>query len=123
MNEDRIEKLKKAMSAQGMDYAILIPGSNMKYFLGFSPMLTRRAALAIFSSKAKEPVLVLPSLEAPNARLQTDGKIKIFEWDDGKGAAEAVKQALQKPAGQLQIGVEFTFMRVQELKVLEKAFA
>jgi Xaa-Pro aminopeptidase len=121
MRTEKITTLRNAMKEAGVNFVALIPGSNLKYLTGFTPMLTKRVALGLFPLSG-DPVFVLPSLEAPNARLHL-GDIKIYEWDDANGAAAAVAEALKSlgASGNTIAGVEYTAMRVNDLKIIEQA--
>ena len=125
MNMDRITRVRAAMTEAELDVLALIPGSNFRYLTGFSPMLTERLALVLLSTLSDTPMLVLPALEAPGARTHLGGGVEILTWDDATGSHAALEDALNRLGGEktVRAGVEFTAMRIQELRALENAAA
>ena len=113
------------MTEAKLDILALIPGSNFHYLAGFSPMLTERLALLLLSTLSDTPILVLPALEAPGVRTHIGGGMEILTWDDAKGSHGVLQDALTRLGGEdtVRTGVEFTAMRIQELRALENAAA
>jgi Xaa-Pro dipeptidase len=123
MNMDRITRVQAAMTEAKLDVLALIPGSNFRYLTGFSPMLTERLALVLLSTLSDTPTLVIPALEAPGARTHLGARVEILTWDDATGSHAALQDSLNRLGGEktVRAGVEFTAMRIQELRALENA--
>jgi Xaa-Pro aminopeptidase len=66
--------------------------------------------------------MVLPALEAPRAKGQARFPIHFYPWDDASGPSEALRRCTADLglAGQ-HVGVEYTAMRVLELRGIEAA--
>jgi Xaa-Pro dipeptidase len=75
-----------------------------------------------FFPEAGEPAMVLPTLEAPRAQSQARFPIRFYTWDDAEGPYEALRRCVAdlKLDGQ-RVGVEYTTMRVLELRGIEQA--
>lgn len=123
MNTDRLTHLRTALAETDLDALVLIPGSNLRYLLGFSPMLSKRVVLAIFPTEDSPPALALPTLEAPGVRAHLGEAASYHTWDDATGPDAAVEAALHQTGltGAVTLGVEFAAMRVQDLRALERA--
>jgi Xaa-Pro aminopeptidase len=117
----RLDRLRTYMTAQHIDVAVFVPGSNLRYLsgIGFSTKL-RLACLIV--PLAGTPAIVLPTMEAPRAQAQAQFPLTVYGWDDDVGPAHAVATAfatLGITGG--TIAVEHVVMRVFELRAIEAA--
>ena len=123
MPTDRLAKLRTALTDAGLDALALIPGSNLRYLTGFSPMRSKRLVVAFFPAAGGTPAFALPTLEAPGVRAHLGDGATYHTWDDATGPDAAVRAALEAAGltGSVTLGVEYTEMRVNDLKALERA--
>ncbi|XSG76409.1 M24 family metallopeptidase [Herpetosiphon llansteffanensis] len=121
MSGVRIRRLASAARPQGMDYVVLMPGANLHYFTGLSLHLSERLALALIAADAQSINIVLPALEQPRALAEYSGEIAVrwFPWSDDEGPMNALRNAAAGLIGRT-VGVEYTTMRVMELRALEE---
>jgi Xaa-Pro dipeptidase len=116
---DRLTRLRAAMRPAGIDVLAVVPGANMRYLAGLDIHMNERLAVAFFPADGK-PAMVLPTLETPRAKAQARFPITFYSWDDADGPAGALSRCVAELglAGR-QIGVEYTAMRVLELRAIE----
>jgi Xaa-Pro dipeptidase len=118
---DRLSRLRAAMRPAGVDVVAVVPGANMRYLAGLEIHLSERLALAFIPAEG-QPAMVLPTLETPRARSQARFPISFYSWDDTQGPFGALSRCVADLglAGK-QAGVEYTAMRVLELRGIEQA--
>jgi Xaa-Pro dipeptidase len=118
---DRLATLQSAMRAAGMDVLAVVPGANMRYLAGLEIHMNERVAVAFFPA-AGAPSMVLPTLETPRAKAQARFSMTFYSWDDADGPEGALSRCVADLglAGK-RIGVEYTAMRVLELRAIEAA--
>jgi len=118
---ERLAKLQSAMRPAGIDVLAVVPGANMRYLAGLEIHSSERVAVAFFPADGT-PAMVLPALETPRAQSQARFPITFYPWDDADGSNGALSRCVAELglAGQ-QIGVEYTAMRVLELRAIEAA--
>jgi Xaa-Pro aminopeptidase len=117
----RLERLRAVMRAAGVSSVAVVPGANLQYLAGLDMHMNERLTVAFFPADGT-PAMVLPALEAPRAEAQARFPIRFYRWQDDTGPAEALRQAatdLRLDAARL--GVEYTAMRVLELRGIEQA--
>jgi Xaa-Pro dipeptidase len=101
----------------GVDGVALVPGANLQYITGIDFHLMERP-LVVFFVPGRDPVAVLPALEAD--RMQESGiPMKLFPWSDAEGYHAAFAAALAD-LNLGRLGVEELRMRVLEAQVLEE---
>jgi Xaa-Pro dipeptidase len=111
------------MRPAGIDVLAVVPGANMRYLAGLEIHMNERIAVAFFPADGNgTPAMVLPTLETPRAQAQARFPITFYSWDDADGPAGALSSCVAELglAGQ-RIGVEYTAMRVLELRAIEAA--
>jgi len=118
---ERLAKLQSAMRPAGIDVLAVVPGANMRYLAGLEIHSSERVAVAFFPADGT-PAMVLPALETPRAQSQARFPITFYPWDDADGSAGTLSRCVAdlRLAGQ-RIGVEYTAMRVLELRAIEAA--
>ncbi len=114
----RLDTLRAAMRANNVPTLAIVPGANMFYLLGLTIHQSERLAVAFIQADG-DVALVLPALEQPRAQAEARSLIHFYPWDD----ADGYDAALQQCADDLQIAgklaVEYTAMRVLELRAIE----
>lgn len=129
MGSSRLARLTTAMVAQGLDAMALVPGANLRYLTGLSLALSERLTLALVPADKSPPCVVLPALELGSAKASASSDtLRFFAWNDADGPTDALSQAVKeafrwKGTGShlLKVGIEYTSMRVMELRALERA--
>lgn len=117
----RLARLRTYMTAQHIDVAVFVPGSNLRYLSGIGFSTKLRLACLIVPLEGT-PAIVLPTMEAPRAQAQAQFPLTVYGWDDDAGPAHAVATAfatLGIRGG--TIAVEHVVMRVFELRAIEAA--
>ena len=118
---DRIARLREAMAGHGLAAIALVPGANLRYLIGLDLHLSKRLTIA-FVPVAEPPAFVVPALEAARVEAHTRVPLRLYPWGDAEGPAAALRRCAADLglAGQ-QLGVEYTAMRVLELRGIEEA--
>jgi len=117
----RLDRLRSYMTAQHIDVAVFVPGSNLRYLSGIGFSTKLRLACLIVPLNGT-PAIVLPTMEASRAHAQAQFPLTVYGWDDDAGPADAVATAfatLGITGG--TIAVEHVVMRVFELRAIEAA--
>jgi len=121
MAHPRIQKLYQIIEQAGLDALALIPGSNLLYLTGQDFHLMERP-LVVFFVPGRDPVAVVPSLEADRF-AEIPLPMQLFTWTDSdgyEGAFAAAAAALDLSGKRL--GVEELRMRVFEASLVERFF-
>lgn len=121
MAHPRLPKLYQIIEQAGLDALALIPGSNLLYLTGQDFHLMERP-LVVFFVPGREPVAVVPYLEADRF-AEIPLPAQLFTWTDSDGYEGAFAAA----AGSLdlsgkRLGVEELRMRVFEMSLVERFF-
>jgi Xaa-Pro aminopeptidase len=89
---DRVKALQASMVATGIDLVAIAPTANMRYLVGFAPIMDERfCALLIGQKKSRA---VIPELNADQVQARTG--INPMRWTDAEGARHTLQQALQE---------------------------
>ncbi|HEX6288186.1 MAG TPA: Xaa-Pro peptidase family protein [Herpetosiphonaceae bacterium] len=118
----RIDRLRAAMRAADMTAVAVVPGANLLYLLGLTMHTSERLALA-FIPQSGDIRMVLPALEQPRAAAEAQAAIRFYSWHDAEGYAEALAACLHEMQPQARLGIEYTAMRVLELRAIEAVAA
>jgi Xaa-Pro dipeptidase len=109
------------MRTAGVSTVAVVPGANLQYLAGLDLHMNERLAVAFFPSGGT-PAMVLPALEAPRAKSQAQFPIRFYPWTDEAGPEAALRQAAADLGlDGTRLGVEYTAMRVLELRGIEQA--
>jgi Xaa-Pro dipeptidase len=99
----------------------LVPGANLRYLSGLQIHMNERLTVAFFLADGQS-AMVLPALEAPRAEAQARVPLRFYPWDDAEGPYGALQRcATDVGLAGRRVGVEYTAMRVLELRGLEEA--
>jgi Xaa-Pro dipeptidase len=117
----RIDTLAAALKGSELAAIAVVPGANLRYLAGLDMHMNERLTVAFFPAEGP-PAMVLPALEAPRAQAQAQVPLRFYTWDDAAGPYEALRRCLADLglAGR-RVGVEYTAMRVLELRGIEQA--
>lgn len=116
---DRLIRVTEALAAGELDALALVPGANLLYLLGLSIHASERLAVA-FCTTEGEVHMVLPALEEPRAAAEATAPVMFYPWTDAEGYAGALVRCLDAIDLDGVVGVEYTAMRVLELRAIEE---
>jgi len=121
MTNDRLMRLRTVLREANISTLAVVPGANLRYLAGLDMHMNERLTVAFFPAEG-QPAIVLPALEAPRAQAQARAPLRFYTWDDAEGPYEALRRCTTNLGldGQ-RIGVEYTAMRVLELRGIEQA--
>lgn len=92
----------------------------MLYLLGLTIHTSERLAVAFCGLDGSVRV-VLPALERPRAEAEVRIPAQFYPWSDAEGYEVALRQCVEDAGLGGRIGVEYTTMRVLELRAIEAA--
>ncbi|MBT2401230.1 aminopeptidase P family protein [Streptomyces sp. ISL-100] len=80
----RMARAAQSAADAGLDGVLVAPGPDLVHLTGYRPATTERLTLLVLSVE-QDPVLVVPTLEAPDAE-QAPGAaaLTLRDWTDGK---------------------------------------
>jgi Xaa-Pro aminopeptidase len=103
----------------------LMPDANLTYLTGLTFHHGKRLTLVIFPADGATPCFIIPALERSRVEASSSIPMRYFPWSDVDGPAEAARAALAAALGPelsgRPLGVEYTALRVMELRGLEAA--
>ena len=88
---NKTEALRAKMQEEGVDLIALGPGAHLQWLTGMKPHADERPL--IYCLTADHAGILMPSLEAQSARMQTD--LPFFEWSDADGPTEVLEQLIK----------------------------
>lgn len=94
----RIARLQEAMRAQGTVWAVFAPSTSMRYLAGWVEGGHERL-LALFVPAKGEPVFVVPTINAAQAKTNPAGIAAVVGWNDDSGWQGSVQPILQAFSG------------------------
>ncbi len=123
MSTERLARLTTALNEQSLAAVALMPDANLRYLTGLSFHHGKRLTLAFFPADGATPTFVIPALELTQAQANAQIPFRYFPWHDADGPAKALQAALEALGLGLHerpLAVEYTAMRVMELRALEQ---
>ncbi|HEX5324982.1 MAG TPA: Xaa-Pro peptidase family protein [Capsulimonadaceae bacterium] len=88
----RLNKVRSAMQAQGLDCLVLTPGAGMRYVAGFSTEGHERL-ICLVVPKNGDCVFITPALNADQIRTNPAGFADVRAWSDQEGWLPTVRKA------------------------------
>src|SRR3954453_15038947 len=79
----RVERAVEAAAAAGLDGLVLTPGADLRHVTGYQPVLVSERLTALVLRAGEEPVLVVPTLERPDAERTAGALGGLVDWGDG----------------------------------------
>ncbi|MCX5561561.1 aminopeptidase P family protein [Streptomyces sp. NBC_00038] len=98
--EARMRRAADAAADAGLDGVLVAPGPDLVWLTGYRPVETERLTVLVLRP-GQDPVLVVPTLEAPDAAAAAP-TLALRDWTDGKDPYEATGALL---AGSGRFGV------------------
>lgn len=121
MTRQRQAALTDTLRQAGVAAVAVVPGANLRYLLGLDMHMNERVSVACLTADG-QVAMVLPKLEAPRAEAQATVPVRFYPWDDAEGYAGALHHCLgDLGLASQRLGVEYTAMRVLELRAIETA--
>ncbi|MEU7337236.1 aminopeptidase P family protein [Streptomyces sp. NPDC007074] len=85
--ETRMRRAAEAATEAGLAGLLVAPGPDLVWLTGYRPVETERLTLLVLRA-GQDPVLVVPTLEAPDAAAAAP-TLALRDWTDGKDPYEA----------------------------------
>jgi D-alanyl-D-alanine dipeptidase len=80
----RIERATRAAADAGLDGLLVTPGADLRHLAGYQPVVVTERLTALVLAAGREPVLVVPALERPDAeRSPAAALVRLVDWADG----------------------------------------
>ncbi|MDX2159941.1 MAG: aminopeptidase P family protein [bacterium] len=117
----RIAALRAATGLEdgAVDAVILVPGTNLIYFLGLEFHLSERPTLAIIQRESMS--MIVPYLEMPKLHNRPDLEIRPFAWRDETGFIGAFQEAVDALGLRgARIAIDGMTMRASEWLALQE---
>jgi Xaa-Pro aminopeptidase len=90
----RMRRAARAAADAGLDGLLVAPGPDLVWLTGHRPPETERLTLLVLRD-GEDPVLVVPTLEAPDAAAAPGGPaLTLRDWTDGKDPYDAAVSVL-----------------------------
>ncbi|MFG2498044.1 M24 family metallopeptidase [Streptomyces sp. NPDC048441] len=80
----RMDRAASAAADAGLAGLLVAPGPDLVWLTGYQPVATERLTVLVLAA-GQEPVLVVPTLEAPDAERSAGASaLSLRDWTDGK---------------------------------------
>jgi len=109
----RLDELRQAASAAGVDAVVLTPAATMTWLLGHEFEAHERLFLLIVPT-SDAAVAVVPALEEANFRGAAPSVESLHLWDDADGPEKAAAEAFKCLAKASRVAVEPLSLRYME---------
>ncbi|MEW2619428.1 aminopeptidase P family protein [Streptomyces sp. NPDC048106] len=81
----RMERAARAAADAGLAGLLVAPGPDMVWLTGYTPTAVTERLTLLVLAPGQDPVLVVPTLEAPDAAQSAAGEaLTLRDWTDGK---------------------------------------
>ncbi|CAL2070670.1 MULTISPECIES: aminopeptidase P family protein [Streptomyces] len=81
----RMERAARAAADAGLAGLLVAPGPDMVWLTGYTPTAVTERLTLLVLAPGQDPVLVVPTLEAPDAEHSVAGEaLTLRDWTDGK---------------------------------------
>jgi Xaa-Pro aminopeptidase len=77
----RLERVRAAVAAGGLDAVLLTPGPDLRYVTGYDAHLLERLTCLVIPAEA-DPVLFVPRLELPAAAAAIEQDLEMVPWEE-----------------------------------------
>lgn len=99
----RMERAARAAADAGLAGLLVAPGPDLVWLTGYTPTAVTERLTVLVLAPGRDPVLVVPTLEAPDARKTVGADaLTLLDWTDGKDPY-AVTAGLLPGSGRLGI--------------------
>ncbi|WP_329124465.1 aminopeptidase P family protein [Streptomyces sp. NBC_01465] len=81
----RMDRAARSAADAGLAGVLVAPGPDMVYLTGYAPTATTERLTLLVLAVGQDPVLVVPTLEAPDAEHAVGASVlTLRDWTDGK---------------------------------------
>ncbi|NEB91790.1 aminopeptidase P family protein [Streptomyces bauhiniae] len=95
----RMARATRAAAEAGLGGLLVAPGPDLVWLTGYAPPVTERLTLLVLVP-GREPVLVVPALEAPDAeRAAGAPALTLLRWTDGEDPHSLTAELLDPKSG------------------------
>ncbi len=94
---ERLERVRAAVAAGGLDALLLTPGPDLRYVTGYDAHLLERLTCLVVPARG-EPILIVPRLELPAAAAAIQQDLEMVPWDETDDPFALVAGRLGAPA-------------------------
>ncbi|WP_322486967.1 Xaa-Pro peptidase family protein [Chloroflexus sp.] len=119
----RLQRLIDRLAEGGWAGAALMPATNLAYLTGLQFHPGKRLTLLLIPASGAQPVMVVPQLELERVRAAAPFAMQYVAWSDAEGPLRALAAGMEAAFGSgapaKPLAVEYTVMRVMELRALE----
>ncbi|AIS01162.1 aminopeptidase P family protein [Streptomyces glaucescens] len=99
----RMERATRAAADAGLAGLLVAPGPDLVWLTGYAPTATTERLTLLVLAAGTDPVLVVPTLEAPDAEKAAGAPaLTLRDWTDGKDPYAATA-ALLDPSGRFGV--------------------
>jgi Xaa-Pro aminopeptidase len=96
---DRMTRAAAAAAEAGLAGLVVTPGPDLVHLTGYRPTALTERLTALLISAGKQPVLIVPKLERPDAEAAPGAAaVRLTDWSDGTDPYRAARELLD-PAG------------------------
>jgi Xaa-Pro aminopeptidase len=78
---DRLERVRAAVAAAGLDAVLLTPGPDLRYVTGYDAKQLERLTCLVVPATS-DPSLYVPRLELPAARATIEQPLEMVPWEE-----------------------------------------
>ncbi|HMQ29666.1 MAG TPA: Xaa-Pro peptidase family protein [Chloroflexaceae bacterium] len=125
MSTQRLDRVVAALRERRLAGLALMPDANLTYLSSLGFHKGKRLTLALIPADGARPCFVLPALEQSKCEAGSLVAMRYFPWSDADGPAAALEAAVAaafpEGLGGRELAVEFTSLRVMELRAIEAA--
>ncbi|MFQ5855324.1 MAG: M24 family metallopeptidase [Anaerolineae bacterium] len=90
LSANRLSRLQAATAQESVDLVAIAPTANMRYLIGFAPLMDERPCVLLVSRE--DTRLVVPELNADQVEAHTG--MRAIRWSDADGPHQALSEAL-----------------------------
>ncbi|WP_327678005.1 aminopeptidase P family protein [Kitasatospora sp. NBC_00458] len=81
----RLDRATAAATAAGLAGLVVAPGPDLVYLTGYQPTAITERLTALVLTAGREPALVVPALERPDAEKAAGAPaVRLLDWTDGQ---------------------------------------
>lgn len=80
----RLDRAAAQAEEAGLSGVLVAPGPDLRYLAGYAPVAITERLTMLAVQPGREPVMIVPSLERPDAEhAPSAGAIELIDWSDG----------------------------------------
>ena len=111
----RMARAAAQASDAGLTGVLVTPGPDLVYFTGYAPIAITERITMLAIQAARDPEMIVPILERPDAEVRRPPAVALRDWTDGDDPYEATA-AMLDAAGRYAISDSAWAMHVLGLQ-------